>query len=729
MKGGLQVLLLAVFMLLARCQNIKVSMYPPFKEVFSGDSFYLHCEKSTSGNTVKWYMNNTEQQWTNEIQKIEVAAPEHTGLYRCEVNGQKSEIFNISVLEYLPIASLVIKTGLPVMQTGGSVVLELENEDGLQGWTCWVYRPSIKQIRRIALKLKNDSVNLAFQTYRLVVPETIFWCTDRNQDHRSNQITVRTSGKAIALEMDPLPALAGGSITLKCVAWGTDKISRAVFYKNNTILQDSQSSTYTISYLTEKVNGDYKCNATYKHVASTGGPPYEEVSDNQDLFVQEPPMKPVLSSMTCSCPGCPSDAKYRWYNMDHKQLTHLDFETNYMKPDESGTYACQAMWKNMRTRLSNTEVYHHQIDPTGVVMVIGTVVFFICAMLCIACAAYKWYKKRHGTGAIYEDVAMKSREKGDDQYEELQKPRGAQKEGEYDTLHPDAPGKEKKESEYEPLKKEEMKDGVYHSLGTGGAVGGDGGYEALKKEGMKEGLYQSLGVEGAVGGDGGYEALKKEGMKEGLYQSLGVEGAVGGDGGYEALKKEGMKEGLYQSLGVEGAVGGDGGYEALKKEGMKEGLYQSLGVEGAVGGDGGYEALKKEGMKEGLYQSLGVEGAVGGDGGYEALKKEGMKEGLYQSLGVEGAVGGDGGYEALKKEGMKEGLYQSLGVEGAVGGDGGYEALKKEGMKEGLYQSLGVEGAVGGDGGYEALGKAKDKDYEIVDEKKQEKADEQKTKP
>lgn len=194
--------------------------------------------------------------------------------------------------------------------------------------------------------------------------------------------------------MDPLPALAGGSITLKCVAWGTDKISRAVFYKHNTILQDSQSSTYTISYLTEKVNGDYKCNATYKHVASTGGPPYEEVSDNQDLFVQgmhiqqtpliamtsgvlnevslfcvmffkvcllicpfsEPPMKPVLSSMTCSCPGCPSDAKYRWYNMDHKQRKHLDFKTNYMKPEESGTYACQAMWKNMRTRLSNTEV-------------------------------------------------------------------------------------------------------------------------------------------------------------------------------------------------------------------------------------------------------------------------------------------------------------------------------------------------------------------------------------
>lgn len=107
-------------------------------------------------------------------------------------------------------------------------------------------------------------------------------------------------------------------------------------------------------------------------------------------------------------------------------------------------------------------------------------------------------------GPIYEDVALKTR---DDKYETLQKARGAEREGEYDTLHPDAPGRERME----------------------GAVGGGGEYEALKKEGMKEELYHTLGMEGAGGGEGGgYEALKKEGMKEGVYHTLGTKGTGGG---------------------------------------------------------------------------------------------------------------------------------------------------------------------------------------------------------
>ncbi|XP_030611070.1 uncharacterized protein LOC115798373 [Archocentrus centrarchus] len=192
-------------------------------------------------------------------------------------------------------------------------------------------------------------------------------------------------------------------------------------------------------------------------------------------------------------------------------------------------------------------------------------------------------RKRTATG-LYEEVAMKSRKQGDDKYETLQKASG--REREYDTLNPGASGSQAKSGEYEALKKEGMKEGVYHTLGVEGAAGGEGGYEALKKEGMKEGEYHTLGVAGAAGGEGGYEALKKEGMKEGEYHTLGVAGAAGGEGGYEALKKAGMKEGEYHTIGVAGAAGGEGGYEALKKAGMKEGIYHTLSVEGAAGGEG-----------------------------------------------------------------------------------------------------------------------------------------------
>lgn len=97
--------------------------------------------------------------------------------------------------EYIPRASLIMKTGQPVMRNGGSVILQLDNDDGLQGWNCWVYRGQGRTgERRIKLRLKNDSVSLDFQPTRLMVPETIFWCSDSTQQHRSNQVMVRTSG-------------------------------------------------------------------------------------------------------------------------------------------------------------------------------------------------------------------------------------------------------------------------------------------------------------------------------------------------------------------------------------------------------------------------------------------------------------------------------------------------------------------------------------------------------
>lgn len=76
-------------------------------------------------------------------------------------------------------------------------------------------------------------------------------------------------------------------------------------------------------------------------------------------------------------------------------------------------------------------------------------------------------------------MALRSKERGDDKYETLQKASG--REREYDTLA-GASGGEPKGGEYEPLKKGEMKEGVYHTLGVEGAAGGEGGYEVGRKD-------------------------------------------------------------------------------------------------------------------------------------------------------------------------------------------------------------------------------------------------------
>ncbi|KAL7372638.1 hypothetical protein ABVT39_019853 [Epinephelus coioides] len=578
-------LILSVFVLLARCQQKpKVTVSPILKKIFSGDLIFLSCDNG--GSSVKWYFEDQEQQQTNKIWKIGVASPKHSGSYQCESNGQKSDIFPINVLDYVPTASLTIKIGQPVVQTGGSVVLQLDNEDGLQGWKCWVYRGKGPE-KRIALRLKNDSVSVVFQPKRLEIPETVFWCSD-NEQGRSNQVIVRTSEKEISLEMYPLPAVVGESLSLRCLAWGTDRISSTVFYKNNAVILKSHSPTYQISNVQESASGSYRCDAIFKHQAHTDGPPSNVTSDDQDVFVQLPPMRAVLSAntdMSCSCPKCPNERSFRWYyKKPDESWARMDYGKDFMKPKEGGTYACRVVWAGGRSLLSNSHV--HQSSNTSIL--IGVIVVLLILCLVVVGAIYICYKKRNTTGPIYEDMPLRSRDKGDDQYEGLQ--RGAQREGEYDTLNPEAPGREKKEGQYEALKKEGMTSREYDTVRMEGAVGGESGYEALKREGMKEGVYHTLGMEGAEGGgkEGGYEALKREGMKEGLYHTLGMEGAGGGgkEGGYEALKREGMKEGLYHTLGMEGAGGGgkEGGYEALKREGMKEGVYHTLGIEGAEGG-------------------------------------------------------------------------------------------------------------------------------------------------
>lgn len=78
------------------------------------------------------------------------------------------------------------------MKTGSAVVLNLYNDKYLGGWNCWVYRGD--RTRRIVLKTKVNTDSLDFQPMWLEVPETIFWCTDLDQQMRSNQITVWTSG-------------------------------------------------------------------------------------------------------------------------------------------------------------------------------------------------------------------------------------------------------------------------------------------------------------------------------------------------------------------------------------------------------------------------------------------------------------------------------------------------------------------------------------------------------
>lgn len=397
MSGGKHLLLLAALLHLARCQNeLQVTVSPELKQIFFGDFLYLTCD-GTSASTVTWYLNGkVNPLQTNKTWKIIAASTGDS--YQCESNGKKSRPHEIKVLEYNPSASLTVKTGQPVMRHGGSVKLQLDYDSSLEGWKCWVVRGQKKN--RIKLKLNNEKdLSIVFQPNRLTVPETIFWCTDKDQELRSNQQLIRTTEKDILLEMYPQPAVVGESLTLRCLVWGTDQISRAVFYRENSKLANDTTTTYKIANVTESTAGKYKCDATFIDVAQTTKTLHKDVSDIQDVFVQGSPIKAVLSvtnGLSCSCPRCEGEYSYHYYKQDDQTWKFMESTKYSMKPQESGTYACRAVMATMRSFLSNT----HSYQPGSSILTGVIVVIVMGLILILAVIFYKLLKKRGDTGPI-----------------------------------------------------------------------------------------------------------------------------------------------------------------------------------------------------------------------------------------------------------------------------------------------------------------------------------------
>lgn len=105
-------------------------------------------------------------------------------------------------------------------------------------------------------------------------------------DMKSSVFICSFPDKRVSLEMYPLPAVAGQSLSLRCLVWGTDKIIKSVFYKNDSPFQMVESShTYKIDATTESEVGQYKCVATYRYVDQTIKTPHEDTSDPQEVSV------------------------------------------------------------------------------------------------------------------------------------------------------------------------------------------------------------------------------------------------------------------------------------------------------------------------------------------------------------------------------------------------------------------------------------------------------------
>uniref|UniRef100_A0A8C8CDE1 Ig-like domain-containing protein n=1 Tax=Oncorhynchus tshawytscha TaxID=74940 RepID=A0A8C8CDE1_ONCTS len=391
-------LFFTVFSVVVKSQlKPQVSMVLTFKQVYSGDTIILSCDNSTG--KVKWFFNKVEDQNQAKTWSIRAVSAKNSGSYQCENNGQKSDNFNITVLEYLPPATLLIKSGEPVINIDGSVVLELlvEEDESLNGWCCWVYKAG--RVQRITLKKSLTTENhkvLTFQPSKLKDNVAIYWCSDET-NLRSTPLTIKTSDRVVRMMILPGPAFLGEKLSLRCVVSGTDRISHTIFYKDKQTIKDSSSSSHVINNVTESDQGIYSCQATFTR--SDKGMPNTVNSTQQELIVSAPPMKAVVSEsagLSCSCSSCPNGA-YHWYYKQHNpQWLPKGISESYTGFMSAGSYACRAVWKNGRSALSN--IHHYDVDAQETHVLLITIGLIILGVMLVIGAIVMYRKRRTREG-------------------------------------------------------------------------------------------------------------------------------------------------------------------------------------------------------------------------------------------------------------------------------------------------------------------------------------------
>ncbi|KAI1896274.1 hypothetical protein AGOR_G00093110 [Albula goreensis] len=203
----------------------EVTMHPEFKQVYSGDTVLLKC---SGAGSVEWLLNGTRIPSSGHLY-IPAISTNESGSYSCKRAGGESEPKIITVLEGLPIATLSIKSGQPVIAKGDSVVMELHVHSGLEGWYCKVYKGGrVRRINMLKNLMTRSNSYVQFQPKALNDTENpaLYWCEHKTDNERSNPISIRITDLMVMLESFPDPAIEGKELKLKCYVWGDPVIRK-----------------------------------------------------------------------------------------------------------------------------------------------------------------------------------------------------------------------------------------------------------------------------------------------------------------------------------------------------------------------------------------------------------------------------------------------------------------------------------------------------------------------
>ncbi|XP_078020856.1 low affinity immunoglobulin gamma Fc region receptor III-like, partial [Epinephelus lanceolatus] len=167
--------------------------------------------------------------------------------------------FNVSILLFLPAASLTVSPSSSQLFKGQSVSLSCEEDDSSAGWT--LRRNTSDETRA---ECGADWGKLAGSSCIISVAVSwdsgVYWCESR-EGATSKSINISVTVGSVILQSPVLPVMEGHDVTLHCKTKTSSNLP-AAFYKDGSFIRTEPAGHMTIRHVTRSDEGLYKCDIT-----------------------------------------------------------------------------------------------------------------------------------------------------------------------------------------------------------------------------------------------------------------------------------------------------------------------------------------------------------------------------------------------------------------------------------------------------------------------------------
>ncbi|KAM9454170.1 B-cell receptor CD22-like [Clarias gariepinus] len=372
-------------------KNVSVSISPS-GEIVEGSSVTLTCSSDVNPpvENYTWFKGTTSVR-KGKTYTISNISSEDSGEYKCKCSNKHGHQYSNSVAMTVLYPPKNVSVSI---SSSGEIV-----EDSLVTLTCSSdANPPVENYTWF--KVNESSAVGSGQSYR-ALQSGQYYCEAQNKrgSERSAavSVTLKDPPKNVSVSISPSGEIVEGrSVTLTCSSDANPPVEIYTWFKGTTSV--GKVKTYTMSNISSKDSGEYKCKCINKHG--------HQYSNSVTLTVLYPPKNVSVSTsssgeivegssvtLTCSSDANPPVEIYTWFKVNESSAVGSGQSYRAL---QSGQYYCEAQNKHGSERSAAVSVTLKEFQSTVVGIAVGVIVF-VFVFLIVAFLFIRKHKRNGST--------------------------------------------------------------------------------------------------------------------------------------------------------------------------------------------------------------------------------------------------------------------------------------------------------------------------------------------